>query len=61
MTDANGDFEIKDAPPGTWRLVVWHEKVGYLGGAKGRSGERILVDGREMKPVALESANWDEK
>ena len=61
VTDANGNFEIKDAPPGTWRLVVWHEKIGYRGGAKGRIGERVVVDGREIKPVSLESANWDEK
>jgi hypothetical protein len=61
VTDANGDFEIKDAPRGTWRLVVWHEKVGYLGGAKGRVGERVVVDGRALEPVELESASWDEK
>jgi RNA polymerase sigma factor (sigma-70 family) len=61
VSDSNGNFEIKDAPSGAWRLVVWHEKIGYLGGAKGRFGERVVVDGREIKPVALESANWDEK
>jgi hypothetical protein len=37
VTDATGSFEIPNAPAGTWRLVVWHEAVGYLGGAPGRS------------------------
>jgi hypothetical protein len=61
VTDAKGNFEIKNAPPGTWRLVVWQEKVGYRNGAKGRLGERIVIaPGGELKPIALESANWDE-
>jgi hypothetical protein len=25
VTDADGNFEIKNAPAGKWRLVVWHE------------------------------------
>src|SRR5581483_10541286 len=43
VTDAQGRFEIKSAPVGTWRLVVWHEKAGYLGGMKGRLGERVTI------------------
>ena len=47
-------------PPGKWRLVVWHEKVGYLGGAKGRLGEQVELAGiTDLKPIPLESANWD--
>lgn len=62
VTDEKGNFEIKHAPPGKWRLVVWHEKAGYRNGAKGRLGEAIEVGpGIEMKPLALESEAWGEK
>lgn len=27
ITDANGKFELKDVPPGTYRLTMWHEGV----------------------------------
>jgi plastocyanin len=27
MTDNEGNFEIKDVPPGTYQLKVWHEKL----------------------------------
>jgi hypothetical protein len=30
VTDADGRFEIKDAPAGTWQLIVWQEKVGWV-------------------------------
>jgi hypothetical protein len=38
VTDEDGNFEIKDAPAGNYRLVIWHESVGYRGGAAGRDG-----------------------
>jgi hypothetical protein len=61
VTDANGDFAIEKAPPGSWRLVVWHERVGYRGGPKGRLGGRITIaPGAEPKPIALTSPNWDD-
>jgi hypothetical protein len=43
VTDADGRFVIPDAPPGTWRLVVWHECAGWLGGPAGRLGSRVRV------------------
>jgi len=43
VTDKDGKFEIKNAPAGKYRLVVWHEKVGYLGGAAGRDGMNITI------------------
>lgn len=63
VTDANGGFELKDAPAGAWRLVVWHEAVGYLGGINGRLGTRIVVpEGRsgksELAPVEFQSDRW---
>lgn len=27
MTDKRGNFEIKDVPPGTYQLKVWHEEL----------------------------------
>jgi hypothetical protein len=43
VTDKDGKFEIKNAPAGNYRLTVWHEDVGYLGGAKGRDGQPIAI------------------
>lgn len=43
ITDADGKFEIKDAPAGEWRLKVWHESIGWRGGADGKDGEKITI------------------
>lgn len=43
VTDADGKFEIKDAPAGNYRLIAWQEGVGWRGGAEGRSGEKITI------------------
>lgn len=45
VTDENGNFEIKLAPAGDVRLKVWHEAVGWRGGAAGRDGEKITIKG----------------
>jgi hypothetical protein len=45
VTDADGKFEIKQAPAGKYRLMVWQEGVGYLGGAAGRNGTPITIKG----------------
>ena len=58
VTDADGKFEIQNAPAGKFRIVYWHES-GLRGGAKGRFGEAINVVGAknpagptmEMKPT----------
>lgn len=44
VTDANGAFEIKNAPAGDWRLRIWHDS-GWRGGAAGKAGEKITVKG----------------
>jgi plastocyanin len=44
VTDENGKFEIKDAPAGNWKLVVWHE-TGFHKGREGVLGEPITVKG----------------
>lgn len=43
VTDADGHFEFKNAPAGKYRLLVWHEAIGYRGGAAGRNGEAITI------------------
>jgi RNA polymerase sigma factor (sigma-70 family) len=64
VTDAEGRFAIPDAPAGAWRLMAWHEKVGWRHGPKGRLGERVVVPagGRlDLKALAHESDLWAER
>jgi hypothetical protein len=45
VTDEDGNFEIKDAPAGNFRIVVWQESVGYV--TKNRKdGEPIAIQAR---------------
>jgi plastocyanin len=37
VTDENGNFEIKDAPAGTQKVVVWQEAAGYVTASSGDS------------------------
>ena len=53
VTDENGNFEIKNAPTGKYRMVVWHEKVGFLNGREGRFGIPVEIGG-EQKPVEFD-------
>ena len=52
VTDDDGKFEIKNAPVGKFRIVLWHEN-GFRNGAPGRFGEEIEIKGPtlEMKPT----------
>lgn len=43
VTDADGNFEIKNAPAGNYRLKVYHESIGWRNGAAGRDGEKITI------------------
>lgn len=43
LTDADGKFEIKNAPVGQFKLFVWHEGVGWLGGAAGKNGQAVTI------------------
>jgi hypothetical protein len=66
ITDEFGTFQIKDVPAGSWRLVVWHERIGYKGGAEGRLGERISVVAQnnaalKLEPLVFSSQGWDEE
>ena len=56
VTDEHGKFEIKNAPAGKYRIVYWHERVGFKGGRAGRFGDVIeITDGGKgvmaMKPT----------
>src|SRR5262249_49312280 len=58
VPDGDGHFEIKNAPAGKWRLVVWQEKAGYLGGKDGRFGTPIEIKGptTDVKPFEFDIA-----
>lgn len=45
VTDEDGNFEIKDAPAGNLRLVIWHEKAGWVSGdAKPtKNGKKVAI------------------
>lgn len=45
ITDDDGKFEIKDAPAGEFRLVVWHESMGWVVGddKPSRMGKKITI------------------
>jgi len=45
VTDADGNFEIKNAPAGQFRIVYWSEN-GFKDGAPGRFGEVIVINGK---------------
>jgi hypothetical protein len=56
VTDADGKFEIKNAPVGNFNIVCWHEAKGNKGGAKGRLGDPIVIKGptTELKPIEFD-------
>jgi plastocyanin len=55
VTDDKGNFEIKDAPAGTWKLIVWQEEKGWVNGKDGQEitikpGETADVGKIDLKP-----------
>ena len=56
VTDEDGKFEIKNAPAGKFRMVVWQEKVGFLGGRDGRFGTAVDIAGAttDVKPIEFD-------
>jgi hypothetical protein len=50
VTDGDGKFEMKDAPAGDYRLVVWHESVGW-GTPGGKNGDPIHITAGGMTKV----------
>jgi hypothetical protein len=45
ITDADGKFEIAKAPTGRCRLMVRNSDGTWLGGAKGREGKLVSING----------------
>ena len=41
VTDADGKFEIKNAPAGKYNVVIWQEGVGWVNG--GKTGQTIEI------------------
>jgi hypothetical protein len=56
LTDSEGKFELRDAPVGKYRLVYWHERVGFKDGKAGRFGDRVEItrDTAALPPVAFD-------
>ena len=55
VTDENGNFEIKNAPAGKYRLVVYNNF--YNGGAAGRNGQEINIPAGgtlDLKEIAFD-------
>jgi hypothetical protein len=59
VTDADGNFEIKDAPAGKFRLMVWGDN-GWSGGAKGRDGQEITIKGDSVNDLGKIAWKLDE-
>ena len=59
VTGADGRFELKNAPAGKYRLVYWHEKVGFKGGKAGRFGERVEIVAGKDGTMALPAVGFD--
>jgi hypothetical protein len=65
VTDASGRFEMPKVPAGTWRLVVWQEAVGWLGGVPGKFGRKVTVPAtrtgtHELDLLTFDSDRWPE-
>jgi len=47
VTGVNGYFRIADVPPGTYRLEIWHEKLG-------QQEETIRIAAAETQTIRIE-------
>ena len=50
VTDAEGNFEIKDAPAGNWHMVVWQEEKGWVTDG-GKAGTPVTIKGGSTTDV----------
>jgi plastocyanin len=50
VTDAKGNFEIKNAPAGTQKVVVWQEAVGFI---TPQSGQEVTLKAGEPTTLDL--------
>jgi plastocyanin len=61
VTDADGKFEIKDAPAGDFRLVIWQEEAGWVVGdtKPNKNGKKITIkdgDTTDLGKIPLKAA-----
>ena len=61
VTDEDGKFEIRNAPAGKYRIVYWHEKVGFKGGKNGRFGEQHIIAGNAKNAMEMKPTDFDVK
>ena len=71
VSAADGSFEIKDVPPGEYKLTIWHEKLGRakataVVGSDGSSkpievkmsAKKKMERRKKSRPAAYRSINW---
>lgn len=56
VTDAKGEYEIKNVPAGEQKVVVWCEASGFLTPSNG-TGVAIEADGETTKDVVIEGGD----
>jgi hypothetical protein len=49
VTDTDGKFEIKGAPAGRWRLVIWHSESGWVNGLRGKGQPVEIQPGKAVE------------
>jgi hypothetical protein len=55
MTNAKGEFEIKDLPPGKYEFIVWQESIGYV---DRKYAVEISADKVTEKKIAVPAAKF---
>ena len=48
VTDEDGKFEIKTAPAGDWRIVIWHDEAGWRNQETRKMGDPIKVKVKDV-------------
>jgi hypothetical protein len=56
VTDKDGNFTIKDAPAGNWRLISWQEGVGWVDGGKEGTPITIAAGKETERNLTLKAA-----
>jgi hypothetical protein len=50
LTDKSGNFEIKDVPAGTYKLMAWHEKLQQVSQqVTVEPGKTVTVEFKDLK------------
>jgi hypothetical protein len=56
VTDESGTYELTQVPPGTYRLVVWHEGWNVVGR---ENSFDVLTEQKVQRPVFTPPRTWD--